>query len=563
MRRLLKICCTGIIPLVAAAALVPGNQEKIPGQMSQIKIAASPRIWNVHLGFHIPPASLVMNYETTDTHHQHAVLQRVRQFYWMNGMRAAWLGTEGPTVAYHTFMEVLKGCSDHGLDPCDYRVEDLENTTEKLYALAEMDTLAAIQHDIAISMVYSLYTIHLTYGRISSPGHKRAIWKRKHHPGKDIAVPGPDDAGELRKALAMLHPRSLQYKQLQAAFIHYNKLAATYPEGSQPLISLQKTLEPGEHHEAVPAIRRRLAITDMCPDIPRDSTLYDAGLTQTVKAFQERHGLEPDGRIGKQTAAFLNMSFQEKTDLIALNMERIRWRMYDTNGLYIVVNIPEYTLRVFEGEREVLNMRVIVGKEYNSTPVFTDSISHLVFNPVWGVPQSIVQKEMLPRLKTEPEAYSGKNFKVYQNGREVDPEAVDWNCPAYYEFVQQPGNSNALGLVKFVLHNDMKVYLHDTPNDYLFQRPDRALSHGCIRLEKPDALAACLLRDQDEWSEERIVAVMHSGIQKQVMLQKPVPVHIIYQTAWVDNTGRVHFRHDIYGHDQYQMMSLQHEGDQL
>lgn len=556
MRGFIKICSMGIVPFIAAA-LVSGHQGKLPGHTQETEVVHSPKLRDAHAFFHIPLVSLVVPTHSPDTYCLFAQ-QKVRQFYWLNKLQSVWLGTEGPTPAYHTFMKVLQNCGDHGLDPCDYGVEELATATERLYASAQMDTFAATQQDIAISKAYFLYTMHLTHGRIHSPGHQHALWMRKHRPEKTILPPHPHDTSEFGKRMTMLHPRSVQYKQLQAAYTHYSKLAGAYPEGSLPVISLDKTLEPGQRHITVPSIRRRLNITDMYTDTPKDSTLYDERMLLALRAFQERHGLEPDGRIGRKTVTFLNMSFQEKTDLIALNMERLRWLMFDTNGLYIVVNIPEYTLRAFEGEREILSMRVIVGKEYQCTPVFTDSISHIVFNPPWGVPQSIIQKEMIPRLKADPEAYSGKNFKVYQDGREVNAAEVDWNYPAYYEFVQQPGASNALGLVKFVLHNDMKVYLHDTPNDYLFQRCERALSHGCIRLEKPALLAACLLRGQEEWTEKRVTGLMNSGVQKQVVLQKPVPVHIIYQTAWVDNTGRVHFRDDIYGHDQYQMMSLQH-----
>jgi murein L,D-transpeptidase YcbB/YkuD len=208
-----------------------------------------------------------------------------------------------------------------------------------------------------------------------------------------------------------------------------------------------------------------------------------------------------------------------------------------------------------------MEMRVILGSEFNPTPVFHDTLKYIVFSPTWMVPNSIFANEFFPRLRENPSHYSTDRFKFYKNGVEIDPIYEPWTEDTIdatsYSVIEKPGNANSLGSVKFIMPNDFSIYLHDTPADILFDREERALSHGCVRLEYPVDLAAYLLSDQKTWNEKRINEAMEAGEPVKVDLEKPYPVYIVYRTAWVDDKGIVHFRNDIYGHDQRHLAYLQ------
>ncbi|TRX60516.1 L,D-transpeptidase family protein [Fulvivirga sp. M361] len=282
-----------------------------------------------------------------------------------------------------------------------------------------------------------------------------------------------------------------------------------------------------------------------------------------MKRFQQRHGLEVDGRIGRSTLNALNISVSDKIKMIELNLERLRWLPKNYGREYLLVNIPEYKLRAYQKSKLSLVMGVIVGKEYTSTPVFCDTLRYLVFSPTWTVPHSIKSEEMLPRLQRDSSYYSGKNYKFYKGwhtDQEIEPSLVDWSQYSIDHFpfnvVQQPGPGNALGLVKFIMPNNHSIYLHDTPTDHLFERTERALSHGCIRLEEPALLAQYLLRDQKSWDINKILAAMHKDEPERVYFKKNYHVQLTYLTSFVDEFGLINFRDDIYGHDRAQMTEI-------
>jgi murein L,D-transpeptidase YcbB/YkuD len=220
---------------------------------------------------------------------------------------------------------------------------------------------------------------------------------------------------------------------------------------------------------------------------------------------------------------------------------------------------------VIDDNKTQFEMKVIVGAEGTATPVFKDTLRYIVFSPTWAVPNSIIRDEIIPKLKRDSAAYSGKNYSFYKNGTVIDPSTESWDddVNSYaYNIVQQPGRDNALGLVKFVMPNKMSIYLHDTPNHRLFNKSYRALSHGCIRLDDPDKLAAFLLKDSRGWDIEAVEKAMYSNRTQTVFLKRPYPVHLEYRTAWVDENGLVNFREDIYGHDKRQLSMLKAKEEQ-
>jgi murein L,D-transpeptidase YcbB/YkuD len=241
---------------------------------------------------------------------------------------------------------------------------------------------------------------------------------------------------------------------------------------------------------------------------------------------------------------------------IELNMDR--WRKLPDNlgERYVLVNVPSFELEVHDGNQVPLRMRVVVGSNENRTPLFSSAMKYVVFSPYWNIPESIMTKEMLPKILKDPDYATKENLEVVKvSGNHVDvidPQDVDWaNVGASdIQLRQRPGGGNSLGYVKFVFPNPYNVYLHDTPADNLFAKLTRNFSHGCIRVEKPQELAEYVLRDQPEWTPDRIQKAMHAGAERHVVLKEPLPVHILYFTAWVDDDGMLHLEKDIYGYDQ-------------
>jgi murein L,D-transpeptidase YcbB/YkuD len=247
--------------------------------------------------------------------------------------------------------------------------------------------------------------------------------------------------------------------------------------------------------------------------------------------------------------------------MIAINLERLRWRpQVKGQKDEIVVNVPEYTLRAYKNNKEKMSMRVVLGAEYTPTPVFHDTLKYIVFSPSWYVPNSILQNEFLPKLRENPEHFSSDRFKFFKEGKEIDPMEESWEDEEIdtnkYSVVENPGDANSLGKVKFIMPNDFSIYLHDTPADQHFSREERALSHGCIRLEQPAEFARYLLKDQKGWNDEKIREAMSGDKPVKVDLEATFPVYIVYRTVWVNEDGTVNFRNDIYGHDQRHLSRL-------
>jgi len=299
---------------------------------------------------------------------------------------------------------------------------------------------------------------------------------------------------------------------------------------------------------------------------PRKEDLA-SGLADAVSKGAVRDALEalaPTHRQYKGLQAALALERQNPTghaDQIRMNMERWRWAPHDLGGRYVLVNVPAYQMQVMEGDTSVLAMRVIVGKPDAPTPLFSDKMTYLVFSPYWNIPPDILKNEALPHLAKDPDWLQRNNMEVVgTKGDVVDASAVDWSDEKELNSVrirQAPGPENALGLVKFIFPNNFSVYLHDTPTDSLFAKDRRALSHGCIRVEQPVALAHYVMSDRPEWTPERISTAMHADEEKTVKLKSPIPVHIGYWTAWVGPDGKtVTYTDDPYGIDARQLQLI-------
>jgi len=346
-----------------------------------------------------------------------------------------------------------------------------------------------------------------------------------------------------------------EFLRLRQALQRYREIAS---DGGWPSVSGGTPLKEGEQGERVALLRERLSITgDIGTEATDNENIFDEGLRNAVIRFQKRHGLREDGVVGPETLTYLNMPVDEKIHRMEINLERLRQIPEDADKRFIRINIADFELEVVEDEDIVMSMKVIAGKQYWYTPVFSAEMTYLVFNPSWYVPKSIALREILPKIRKDPGYLDTEGLKVYNSteglSNEVDISTIDWSLAGAdnfpYRFVQPPGPQNPLGRIKFVFPNGFNVYLHDTPAKLLFEKSSRAFSHGCIRIEKPVELAEYLLQEDPSWTHERVLAEVESDEEMWVRLPSPVNVHVLYLTAWVDNDDVLNFRKDVYGRD--------------
>jgi len=320
-----------------------------------------------------------------------------------------------------------------------------------------------------------------------------------------------------------------QYNLLRNFLAIYRKLQSE----QMPAIEQanKKSYIKGDSTKAIAEIRERLF---MYGDLASNSgsAVFDEDLVGGVKKFQTRLGLATDGSIGAGTLRKLNTSLDEYIRQIIVNMERCRWVPASLNGDYLIVNIPAYTLFVYEKDSLAFTMKVVVGKAVHKTVIFNGDLKYVVFSPYWNVPPDIMKNEVLPGIRRDPNYLSRNNMEW--NGKQVR---------------QKPGPKNSLGLVKFLFPNSHNIYLHDSPAKSLFNEASRAFSHGCIRVAEPKKLALYLLRNYPQWSVDKVDKAMNSAKEQYVTLTEPVPVYIAYLTAWVGKDGKLNLRDDIYNRD--------------
>lgn len=314
-------------------------------------------------------------------------------------------------------------------------------------------------------------------------------------------------------------------------------------------------LKPGSRDKAIPAIRRRLALLgDASSSIVNDNTEYSSEVASAVERFQWRHGLKPDGEIGYKTLKALNVSPAKR--LVQLQTNMAKWAKFpeDEGSHYIRVNIPSFNLDLIRDGNKIMSMKAIVGHKTRKTPVLYSKIETLVFNPKWQIPRSIAKKDIIPRVLENPNYLAEQDIKIFSSWRRdayrIDPKTIDWKKAHKrgfpYRFTQAPGDKNALGQVKFIFMNKHDVYLHDTPQKGLFDKIQRSLSSGCIRVEKPFQLVEYFFQQSPALQDKTVSDYLGTGKIEYVKIRDPIPIYLTYITAWVDENGVSHFREDIY-----------------
>ena len=316
------------------------------------------------------------------------------------------------------------------------------------------------------------------------------------------------------------------------------KYVAVAKNGGWPLIAQDvKIFKAGKASPAIADMKKILFLTG---DLPQQDTtnVFNDTLTLGIKNFQKRYGYTQDGIVTSSLLKEMNVPAVDRVKQILINMNRMRWMPQEPDGRLILVNIPEFILHMYDGKTKVFDMAVVVGKEGHNTTIFSDKLTTIVFSPYWNLPESIVKKEILPSMAKNANYLESHNMEITGGTTDLP------------EIRQKPGGENSLGKVKFLFPNSFNIYFHDTPAKSLFDKDVRAYSHGCIRLSDPEKLADYLLKDNSKWTPERIDTAMNNGNEQFVAVKNPVPVFITYYTAWVDDSGLLNFRNDIYGHDQ-------------
>jgi murein L,D-transpeptidase YcbB/YkuD len=458
-------------------------------------------------------------------------------------------------------LAILGDAAADGLDSSDYDVVRLERLTARIdrATLPRAEDVAAC--DLELSAAMLRYVRHLRSGRVDP----RTIGFTSH-----ALTRGDDFPVKLRAALAdnrladaveALAPPFVQYRALRAMLARYRRLAADPSLELRPAIS--GTLHPGESDAGLPSLGRRLeALGDLRSDAVSPGThIYEGALVEAVKRFQIRHGLEPDGVLGRMTLAALHIPLARRVRQIELALERLRWLPDLGDRRFLALNIPMFHIWVWDsipptGE-PAFGMRAIVGRALSTeTPVFIQEMRSVIFRPYWNVPRSILLDEILPLVGRDPEYLNRQDMEIVRGpGDEAQPVAADAATLGLLKqgalrLRQRPGPQNALGLVKFVFDNEENVYLHGSPAQELFSRARRDFSHGCVRVEDPVALAQWVLKERPEWTRDAILAAMAADGSQSVSLPRPILVILFYTTAAVmPEDGAVRFADDIYGHD--------------
>ncbi len=485
--------------------------------------------------------------------------QALDDYYRGGGYAPQWLSAG---TLWRAGLSELAAAPEHGLDAADYDVDWIDGEMRAISAGDRAPERVA-RADIALTVAFFRLLSDQHGGRVSperagfhfSPGAKPLDCVALLRSGMST--------GRLHDIVLAAEPSFTLYRRLEDALARYRALAAVSLSPLPELPAGARKVEPGGNYGGVAALSARLRLVGDLPataEVPAGGR-YEGALVEAVRTFQDRHGLKADGVLGRDTLAELATPFAARVRQIELSLERLRWLPEFPAGPLIAVNIPSFRLWAFADARDdraaQLSMPVSVGRAVNAreTPVFIGEMRYIEFSPYWNVPPTIQRSEIVPRLGRDPDYWERENLEaVATDGKgaaitTLDAATLQGLETGALRVRQRPGARNALGGVKFVLPNTLDIYLHSTPAQELFEQTRRDFSHGCIRVADPPALAAFVLRDQPEWTDERIRAAMAAGKTSTATLTQPIPVLLFYTTAIVDHAGRVLFQSDIYGYD--------------
>jgi L,D-transpeptidase YcbB len=474
-----------------------------------------------------------------------AIWTDVHTFYTQRQNAPAWVDHRRPTDKAAKVIALLNTARQHGFDPSDYAAPEL---LEMSQAVEKIDKESPERLDRLAEFDARMTAGLLAFGRDVAIGrqHGDANWKARRTAPDLVAsvTKAVDDPDEF---IDLVRPPHAEYVALQKALDDLNgqkqKGGWVNVPSARSVDALRARLQASGHLKQGSGIREQ-------------GSGSAADLQAAVKSFQELHSIPATGVVDDKTLAALNVPLDWRIQQVAINLQRWRYMPDDLGERHFFVNIPYYHLIARESGKPVMDIRVVVGKPGNNTPIFSEDMESVVFSPYWNIPDTIAENETAPAVARDPNYLARQGIEIMRvsssGTQTLDASDVKWDDPESVKglvFRQKPGDGNALGRVKFLFPNKFNVYLHDTPADSLFAKPSRAFSHGCIRVEEPETLAKYVLKDYPEWDEQSIFSAMRAGVEKHVKLKTKIPVHITYFTAWVDENGGLHFQPDIYGYD--------------
>ncbi len=472
-------------------------------------------------------------------------------FYENRSFLPAWLYKGKLTTSALSVIKKLQAADEEGLTATDYLAPASDFNAD---GKATPEQIAAAELELTHSILK--YAEDAQTGRISPRAISKDISLRPERPDPIEALTKIAGSANPSVVLAAFNPPHAEYKALKEQLAQLRQQTRSGELEKQVVIPAGKLLKVGVKSRRVALLRERLNV----PTVPSQTNVYTQDLAYAVEAFQAKNGLHPDGTVGPRTLLSLNgRVFGDPIKDVIANMERWRWMPRDLGETHLRVNIPEFMVRLNMEGFVIYETRVVVGKRSNKTPVFSDKMQHVIVNPYWNVPYSIASKELLPEMRaSDPHSYLRKgNYEIVYGGKVVDPRRVNWDAVTFKQIRirQRPGRGNALGKIKFMFPNKHNVYMHDTPSKSLFNRSERAFSHGCVRVQNPFEFSDALMATQGAITGNYIRSLVGKK-QTQVNLQNDIPVHISYFTAFVDEAGKLQRRPDIYGYNQAIMDAL-------
>ncbi len=537
---------TMFFAVLASGAVAQDAQPPLPAAVEDMAATADPLVASVSDALEEPaevPLAPLPALLRDSIASGGPVLAQLDAFYAERGYQPVWDAGHGDAL-----LAALAQVSRHGLPPARYEADALAATLQTGLA-GGADDDARVAAEIAAARTFVTYAHDINSGMLEPREIDRELTFRPHRadPSKMLAdFFAAPDADAFLSGLAPQHP---QYAALLDQKVRLEALIQA--GGWGPEVPAGKTMRPGQAGSRVLAMRQRLS--RILQQSLGDSDVFDEGLVIALKQFQDRHGLNADGVAGPATLAALNRSPEFRLEQVLVNLERQRWMNFDRGYRHIFVNQADFSMAVYEDGKAIFRSRTIIGKAAeHRTPEFYEEMTHMVVNPTWHVPRSIVTEEYLPRLQRNPGSLPHLQVMT-RSGTRINPRLVNFGqfTKGNFPFImkQAPGSGNALGRVKFMFPNQYDIYLHDTPTKPLFARDVRDFSHGCVRVQRPFELAHLLLSWQTDEPEAVFERALAGGRERHLDLAKPVPIYLTYQTAWVDDDGVSQFREDVYGRD--------------
>ena len=471
-------------------------------------------------------------------------------FYGKREFEPFWIGNQKKLQVLTT---IIGEAEDHGLPSSRYPLNELSQ------AIFESDPSQQAKLELMATEAFLLYAQDISGGILNPNMIDANIAVSPRRKNSDELLAALNDSLNISLFFRNLFPKSTEYLSLRDELKNLREASLNGSWGD--LVPTDAVLAPGMTHDNVPFLRKRLSNMGY-PVYEVRSRLFDEQLNDSVKRFQEYHGLNSDGVFGKRSIEAINVPAKTRLMQVIVNLERMRWNNEDRGAEYVLVNQPNFHAYFKTGNEKVWQSRVVIGLPSNQTAEFNDTMTHMVVNPTWHVPKSIAVEEYLPLIQSDPNFLSDNEMVLMVRGTDtiIDSNLIDMQAftPDNFPFLikQIPSNINALGLVKFMFPNKFSIYMHDTPMKDLFFKDERTFSHGCIRLQEPFQFAYSLLRDQEVNPESKFQEVLEKAEETYINLSRKIPVYITYRTAFFDEFGQIHYRADIYGRDALVYMAL-------